>query len=136
MYAKDGNGIICCNTCGDQLKDGATVYLHTDEKTGDKTAFCHGVCAGVYLTNVLKLKMVVPKMVTTGKYSRPKNTMLNYKFSAWIHPKNGGDDYAIDGTTTLPMETKNPDDVVKEEITKMLKKKRSAILDDFTFKRV
>jgi hypothetical protein len=136
MYNKDGSGVICCNHCGDQLKDGATVYMHTNETTKDKTVFCHGVCAGAYLSGILKLKFIVPSMVTTGKYSRPKNTMLNYKFSAWVHPKNGGDDYVVEGTMSLPMETPSPDDVVKKEITRVLKNRRSAILDDFTFKRV
>jgi len=132
---KDGSGVYCCDHCGDQMQTG-TIYGYQNEKTGTKLYFCSGVCAGAYMAGFIGIKMVVPKMVQTYKYKRTAHTMLNYEFSAWIHPKNGGDDYRINGTMSLPKGTTNPDEEVKAEIRKILKKKRSAILDDFTFKRV
>jgi hypothetical protein len=136
MMTKDANGILCCNHCGDQIKDGATVFCYEDKKTGGRTYFCHGVCAGAYMDGILNIKNIVPSMVTLAKYTRPKGSMITYRISAWVHPKNGGDDYSIGGEMTLPKETPNPDEVVKAEIVKILKKKRSAILDDYTFEKV
>jgi hypothetical protein len=60
---------------------------------------------------------------------------VKYNFDAWIHPRDGGDDYPISGTVELRMETTHDEEVVKQEIIKILKKKRSAVLDDYQIRR-
>ncbi len=129
------DGIRLCDHCKKPFDDGQIVYGYK-MNSGNALYFCHGVCAGAWLSGTFNRYDIKPSMVTTHKYKRPAGAKINYAFTAWVHPKNGGDDYSVQGSMTLPIETENPDEVVKAEMQKMLKKKRSAILDDFSFRRV
>ena len=53
--------------------------------------------------------------------------MNTYKISAWIHPKNGSDDYQAE----LEIKVKTPEEA-KIEVEKFLKK-RSRITTDYKF---
>jgi hypothetical protein len=132
----NSDGIMLCEHCGKPFADGQTVYGYKNTFNNEVLYFCHGVCAGAWLSGSFTRYEIKPSMVTTHKYTRPASSKINYAFTAWVHPKGGGDDYAVQGTMTLPIETKNPDEEVKKEIAKILKRRRSAILDDYSFKRV
>jgi hypothetical protein len=52
-----------------------------------------------------------------------------FKFEAWVHPKKGGDDYMITGRFEAPSMKS-----AKEVMKSLLKKKDSALLDDYQIK--
>ena len=52
--------------------------------------------------------------------------MIKFKFEAWIHPKNGGDDYPVHGSIDAISK-----EVATREIAKYLKKKSAMV--DFQF---
>jgi len=131
----NNDGIRLCDHCKKPFDDGQKVYGYK-MNGGNELYFCHGVCAGAWLSGIFKRSDIKPSMVTTHKYTRPASAKINYVFTAWVHPKMAGMIYSVQGSMTLPIETENPDEVAEAEMQKMLKKKRSAILDDFSFRRV
>ncbi len=133
---KNAQGVHICEHCSKPFDDKQQVYGYVNPHNKEELYFCHGVCAGAWLSGSFTRYEIKPDMVKCYTYTRPASTILKYELRIWIHPKNGGDDYDVVATTRLPIETKNPDEVVKAEIAKILKKKRSVILDDYTYKRV
>jgi hypothetical protein len=79
-----------------------------------------------------------PKFCLVGKNNNGKRMLFirsmisssavkvnTYSYTAWVHPKAGGDDYQIEGKVFAPDENR-----AKAEIKKILAKK-SAVTDDF-----
>ena len=59
---------------------------------------------------------------------------MEYRYSAIVHPKNGGDDYRITGKVVLAggIEDRKKDLViVAQQIRKTLKKEGSAVFNDY-----
>lgn len=96
-----------------------------------------------YLTKMLgQLKAKYPDLTVTTVESEdpmrkiplihifvqaPKQPELKkFKFLAWIHPRGGGDDYEIEGTTKAENE-----DEAKKQIEKYLKRKGSHVTNDY-----
>jgi hypothetical protein len=58
-----------------------------------------------------------------------------YKFTAWVHPADGGDDYPLEGTFDLTGLTNTITDV-RRAVRNILRKEGSCILNDFCIERV
>ena len=58
-------------------------------------------------------------------------TIRYFEAVAWVHPDGGGDDYIVD--VQLAQDSLAD---AKREVEKALKKRHSAILDDYTIKEV
>ena len=59
---------------------------------------------------------------------------MEYKWEAWIHPENGGNDVLIEGTTTLTGGIENADKDLKKvntAIRRLLKRRGSVVLNDY-----
>jgi len=62
--------------------------------------------------------------------------VLKFSFEAWVHPKQGGDDYPIAGTIELRMQTPHDEQIARQEVERLLKKRGSAVLTDYQIRPV
>lgn len=71
-----------------------------------------------------------PEINIYARSPQPK-PMQKYTAVAWVHPEGGGDDYCLDCKITA-----ENDKECEKEIRRILKRRRSHVLDDYTFKKV